>query len=63
MKPDKEALKYNTAGMMILGVILLVDRFIHPLPDWLVIVMALAAAVLIGKGMYTAFKNQRQERL
>ena len=62
MKPDKEALKYNTAGMMILAVILLTDRFWYSMPDWLVYIFALTAAVLIGTGLYKGVKNSRQER-
>lgn len=58
---NKEALKFNTAGMMILALTLLTDRFIHPLPDWMACILALAAALLIGMGLYKGFRNSRQD--
>lgn len=58
---NNEAMKYNTAGMMILSLTLLTDRFIHPLPDWMAIILALAAAMLIGMGLYKGFRNKRQD--
>ena len=42
---------FITAGIVLGGVTIVTDRFIHKLPQWLAIILFLAAWVLIIAGM------------
>ena len=51
-------INYSLLGIMFVAMIILLDRFVNPLPEWMAIILAVAGIVSFFIGMYRDRKSK-----
>lgn len=54
---------FHKIAAILLFSVLLTERFIYTLPDWLAIIICITAALMYGTGIYKDMKTRHQTKV